>query len=85
MSNSANSDIPGWYCRGILGEINENQMTYNVFLPDYGISFNLKQSEFRKIPKDVVPDEYLSETVALNVIPTSVAKNNKLKEKIIVK
>lgn len=83
--SSPDNDIPAWYCRGILGHMTDDQMKFNVFLPDYGISSILTPSDFRKVPEDAIPDKYLSETIALNnILPASVAKNNKSKVKTIV-
>ncbi|XP_043475288.1 putative ATP-dependent RNA helicase TDRD12 [Leptopilina heterotoma] len=83
--NSHDSEIPAWFCRGILGHMNEDQSKYNVFLPDYGTAFDLSPKNFRKVPKDAIPDDYLTESIALNgIIPASVNRNSKLKGKPIV-
>ena len=65
--------------------MNDAQTKYNVFLPDYGIALELAKNDLWKIPKDAVPDEYLTTTIGLNaVVPATIVKNNKSKEKMIV-
>ncbi|XP_033228766.1 putative ATP-dependent RNA helicase TDRD12 isoform X2 [Belonocnema kinseyi] len=83
--NINNDDLPAWWCRGILGRMDDTSTKYNVFLPDYGIALLLAKNDLRKIPKDVVSDEYLTSTIGLNeVVPATIAKGNKSKEKTIV-
>ncbi|XP_024940708.1 putative ATP-dependent RNA helicase TDRD12 isoform X2 [Cephus cinctus] len=62
---------PAWWCRGIITNPSDvENIQYNVFLPDYGISLVLPSDNCVVTPRHTFSDEYLTFSVGLhNVIP----------------
>ncbi|XP_071581111.1 putative ATP-dependent RNA helicase TDRD12 [Temnothorax nylanderi] len=63
------------FSRGLITRIKTDE-TYCILLVDHGTSVELTRDEFRILPRDVVPDEYLSKTVGVfGVLPICMKEN----------
>ncbi|XP_043604134.1 putative ATP-dependent RNA helicase TDRD12 isoform X3 [Bombus pyrosoma] len=70
------TDCPGWLCRGYISSIENLKDTYNIFLPDYGISIKSQREDFIVCSTGAILEEYLTFTVGLyNILPADVKHN----------
>ncbi|XP_015181603.1 PREDICTED: putative ATP-dependent RNA helicase TDRD12 [Polistes dominula] len=78
---SQDVDLPGWYCRGLIGHFDPMTMRYNVFLVDYGISVPMLKDDFIFLQHDNISDEYLTMDIGIyNIIPTIIKKRKSTNE-----
>ncbi|XP_014604220.1 PREDICTED: putative ATP-dependent RNA helicase TDRD12 isoform X2 [Polistes canadensis] len=79
---SPDVDLPGWFCRGLIGHFDPMTMRYNVFLVDYGISVTMLKDDFIFL-HDNICDEYLTMDIGIyNIIPTVIKKRKSTNELI---
>lgn len=86
VCNKVDIELDTWLCRGYISNIAENlNDTYNVFLPDHGISIFLQREDFIIYSPDLISEEYLSYTVGLyNILPAAVHNDSTTDKKVLM-
>ena len=86
VSNKLDIELDTWLCRGYISNIAENlKDTYNVFLPDHGISILLQREDFIIYSPDLITEKYLSYTVGLyNILPAVVHNDSTTDKKVLI-
>ncbi|KAG5309689.1 VASA1 helicase, partial [Acromyrmex insinuator] len=76
-SFKAEIKLPSYVCRGLITGIKkEYGMYYIILLVDHGISIGLTRDKFHILPKNLIPDKYLTKTVGVyNIIPICMRKS----------
>ncbi|KAG5319174.1 VASA1 helicase, partial [Pseudoatta argentina] len=76
-SFKAEIKLPSYVCRGLITCIKkEYGMYYIILLVDHGISIGLTRDKFHILPKNLIPDKYLSKTVGVyDIIPICMRKS----------
>ncbi|CAD6216331.1 GSCOCG00004484001-RA-CDS [Cotesia congregata] len=70
-------DLPAWYSRALIIGYDHDTLKYAAFLVDYGVKFDLCRQALIVIPKDAIPNHYLTEMVSLyRIIPAIIKSNN---------
>ncbi|KYQ56077.1 ATP-dependent RNA helicase DBP3 [Trachymyrmex zeteki] len=76
-SFKAEKKLPSCICRGLITCIKkECGISYIILLVDHGISIELTRDKFHVLPKNLIPDEYLTKTVGVyDIIPICMRKS----------
>ncbi|OAD56630.1 Tudor domain-containing protein 12, partial [Eufriesea mexicana] len=78
-------DHPSCLYRGYIISIENTTNTYNIFLPDYGITVLLQREDFIICSSDVILEEYLSFTVGLyNILPADIKYDSSMHNKTLI-
>ncbi|XP_012057914.1 PREDICTED: putative ATP-dependent RNA helicase TDRD12 [Atta cephalotes] len=76
-SFKAEIELSSCVCRGLITCIKkEYEMYYIILLVDHGISIELTRDKFHILPKNLIPDKYLTKTVGVyDIIPICMRKS----------
>ncbi|XP_018404160.1 PREDICTED: putative ATP-dependent RNA helicase TDRD12 [Cyphomyrmex costatus] len=81
-SIKAEIKLPSCICQGLITCIKkECEIHYIILLVDHGISIGLTRDKFHILPKNFIPDRYLTKTVGVYELLKLVETHSQLKEK----
>ncbi|XP_025987860.2 putative ATP-dependent RNA helicase TDRD12 isoform X1 [Solenopsis invicta] len=76
-NDAAGIKLPSYVCRGLVNYIKKETNTYGILLVDHGTVFELPRDKFYILPRDFIPDKYLTKTVGVyGILPICINGSN---------